>query len=227
MTTLLVVDASSTLCSVALTHQQQTWHLVEEQPRRQAQLLLPMVAEVLQRAQISKSELQGIAYGRGPGSFTGIRIAASVTQGLALALSLPVYGISSLQALAQAAFVQTSATQVMAIMNAHMGEIFWASFVREAELSRALSVERVGAPEFCAQDIKSFSGLLAGDGLAFLPEQDQSWAGLQPLAEMMLPLALDAWHKNLFSQADQHLPVYLREGVAWKKLDEQPSLLRR
>ena len=227
MTTLLVVDASSTLCSVALTHQQQTWHLVEEQPRRQAQLLLPMVAEVLKRAQISKHELQGIAYGRGPGSFTGIRIAASVTQGLSLALSLPVCGISSLLALAQAAFLQTDAAQVLAVMNAHMGEVFWGRFARHADLCQIQGIEQVGIPELCANEIKNFSGALAGDGLTLLPEYDQSLAKLQPQASMMLPLALHAWQQGLFSSIEQHLPVYLRDSVAWKKLDEQPSLLRR
>lgn len=229
MTCLLVVDASSTLCSVALSYQGQQWHLSEEQPRRQAQRLLPMVDELLKKAQVSKQDLQGIAYGCGPGSFTGIRIAASVTQGIALALDLPVLGVSSLQAVAQEVFAQSDAQQVMTIMNAHMGEVFWGAFAREGELCKAISPEQVGSPERCLADVTAFNGEVAGDGLTLpgfthLPQQ---WALVQPQAQYVLALAKDAWTKQLFTTAEQQQPVYLRESVAWKKLSEQPSLLRR
>src|SRR5690554_7993338 len=90
-----------------------------------------MVNEILDSAQVKKHQIEGIAYGCGPGSFTGIRIAASVTQGIALALDLPVYAVSSLQTVAQAVFAQSNAQQVMAIMNAHMGEVFWARFEKD------------------------------------------------------------------------------------------------
>lgn len=229
MTCLLVVDASSTLCSVALSYQGQQWHISEEQPRRQAQRLLPMVDELLKKAQVSKQDLQGIAYGCGPGSFTGIRIAASVTQGIALALDLPVLGVSSLQAVAQEVFAQSDAQQVMTIMNAHMGEVFWGAFERAGNLCKAISPEQVGSPEKCLAEIAEFNGEVAGDGLALpgfihLPQQ---WAQVQPQAQYILPLAKDAWHKQLFTDAEEQQPVYLRESVAWKKLSEQPSLLSR
>lgn len=229
MTCLLVVDASSTLCSVALSYQGQQWHISEEQPRRQAQRLLPMVDGLLKKAQVSKQDLQGIAYGCGPGSFTGIRIAASVTQGIALALDLPVLGVSSLQAVAQEVFAQSDAQQVMTIMNAHMGEVFWGAFERAGNLCKAISPEQVGSPEKCLAEIAEFNGEVAGDGLALpgfihLPQQ---WAQVQPQAQYILPLAKDAWHKQLFTDAEEQQPVYLRESVAWKKLSEQPSLLSR
>lgn len=229
MTCLLVVDASSTLCSVALTHQGQQWHISEEQPRKQAQRLLPMVDELLQQAQISKQQLQGIAYGRGPGSFTGIRIAASVTQGIALALNLPVLGVSSLQAVAQSVFNQSDTTHLMVVMNAHMGEVFWGGFARDGKLCKAITKEQVGKPEQCLAEFSHFNGQVAGDGL-LLPEfatTSQQWAQVQPEAQYLLGLATDAWAKQLFTAAEEQQPVYLRESVAWKKLAEQPSLLRR
>ena len=229
MTCLLVVDASSTLCSVALSYQGQQWHISEEQPRRQAQRLLPMVNEILDSAQVKKHQIEGIAYGCGPGSFTGIRIAASVTQGIALALDLPVYAVSSLQTVAQAVFDQSNAQQVMAIMNAHMGEVFWARFEKDGALCKAISKEQVGSPEQCLADIAAFDGELAGDGLT-LPEfahLSQEWVSVQPDASYALVLAKQAWDNQLFTDAEQQQPVYLRESVAWKKLDEQPSLLRR
>lgn len=231
MSCLLVVDASSSLCSVALGCAEQQWSLVEEQPRRQAQRLLPMVDDLLTQASISKSQLQGIAYGRGPGSFTGIRIAASVMQGIALGLNLPVYGISSLQAVAAAVFLGNAQVQnVLVIMNAHMGEVFWGAFARTAEgLSQAISLEKVGSAEQCLADIAQFDGVLAGNGLQLdeFSELSSEYAQFEPQAEFMLPLAQQAWQHQQFGEASQYQPVYLRDSVAWKKLSEQPSLLKR
>src|SRR5690606_11930464 len=112
MTCLLVLDASSTLCSVALLANNQKWHITEEQSLRHAHRLLPLVDGIVSQAGIRKTAIQGIAYGSGPGSFTGIHIAASVMQGIALALNIPVVGISSLQAVAQSVFKSRDAQQV-------------------------------------------------------------------------------------------------------------------
>lgn len=234
MAYLLVVDASTSLCSVAVQREQQSFSLVESQPRRQAQLLLPMVDELLTQAGIKKTELAGVAYGRGPGSFTGIRIAASVMQGIALALSLPVCGISSLQTLAQTVLKQSKTDYVLALMDAHMGELFWGVYARDGEICQLIGVEHVGSPEQCLAAIAEFKaayphGELAGNGLQqpSFNHFDQAWALLEPQAQEMLVLVQQAWDNQQFSSADQHQPVYLRESVAWKKLDEQPSLLRR
>ena len=209
MTCLLVLDASSTLCSVALLANNQNWHLTEEQPRRHAQRLLPMVDDIVRQA--------------------GIRIAASVMQGIALALDISVAGISSLQAVAQAVFNNSDAQQVMAIMDAHMGEVFWGCYERNGATCRLVGSEKVGAPEQCLQELSTFNGVLAGDGLALpaLAHLDQHWAGVKPQADVMLPLAQQAWQQQQFAAPHDHQPVYLRESVAWKKLAEQPSLLRR
>lgn len=231
MPNLLVVDASSSFCSVALLNQGQSWAMAEEQPRRQAQRLLPMVDELLKKASVDKSQLQGIAYGRGPGSFTGIRIAASVMQGIALALDLPVYGVSSLQALAEQALqLNTEAQQVLVLMNAHMNEVFWAIYKRNLEgISQLQGTEKVGSSAECLADIAQFDGVLAGNGLQLedFSHLEQRYAALEPQAEAMQALVLDAWQNQRFGDFEQHQPVYLRDSVAWKKLDEQPSLLKK
>jgi len=227
---ILVLDASSTLCSVALGDGQQQWHITENQPRRHAQRLLPMVDEVIIQSGLERSQIAGIAYGCGPGSFTGIRIAASVMQGLSMALDIPVVGISSLQAVAQAVFNQTGATEVMAVMDAHMGEVFWGNYQRNGELSSLEGKEKVGSPAEFLAGIHNHSGLIAGDGVFLEPLKDiisQQWGGINPDAQVMLPLALAQWNSSSFSDPEQHQPVYLRDSVAWKKLDEQPSLLKR
>ncbi|WP_430459595.1 tRNA (adenosine(37)-N6)-threonylcarbamoyltransferase complex dimerization subunit type 1 TsaB [Thalassolituus sp. LLYu03] len=228
MSCLLVLDASSALCSVALGNQEQHWEITELQPRGHAQRLLPMVDEVIQAGGLSRRDINGLAYGRGPGSFTGIRIAASVMQGIAIALNLPVAGISSLQAVAQQAFDRSDATQVLAVMDAHMGEVFWGLFERQADLCCLTGAEHVGSPEQFRQALENFTGVIAGDGLrlAALSDLRQDFSDIYPRADVMLRLAQREWAQGAFGAIDQHQPVYLRDSVAWKKLDEQPSLLK-
>ena len=233
MANLLILDASSALCSVSVTTDQGNFHLCEDQPRRHAQRLLPMVDEILQQAGMSKHQLDGIAYGRGPGSFTGIRIAASVMQGIALALDLPVYGCSSLQAVAQeVADTQSihTAQRIAVVMDAHMGEVFWSIFQCDNNgMMQPHGQEHVSTPQVCIDALTDFDGLVVGDGLALeslsaLTADDPT---VQPKTEFMTRLVQAAWKNNEFGSEEQHQPVYLRDSVAWKKLDEQPSLLKR
>ena len=236
MANLLILDASSSLCSVSLLTGQQNWHLCEDQPRRHAQRLLPMVDEVLTQAGLNRQQLDGIAYGRGPGSFTGIRIAASVMQGIALALDLPVYGVSSLQAIAQQ-LVETGSyqpgQQIAVIMDAHMGEVFWGIYqLQDNGQTLLLNSEQVAVPEVCLEQLQQFDGIYAGDGLTLEPiqaalPQDKCNGAIQPATEFMTALVKQAWHDQQFADEEQYAPVYLRDSVAWKKLDEQPSLLKR
>lgn len=229
MSCLLIIDASSSLCSVAINQDGETVWLTEDQPRRHAQRLLPMVDELLVDAGISRGQIDGIAFGRGPGSFTGIRIATAVAQGLSLGLDRPVAGISSLEAVALAVMKETGCERVLSVMDAHMGEVFWGRFSRDGEICRAVDRERVGSPEECLADIATFKGLLAGDGLQLMPfiECSQDFAMVRPEAKAMSAIALEYWNQGCFGDPIDHSPVYLRQSVAWKKLSEQPSLLKR
>ena len=230
MSVILTIDASSSLCSVALNINGELVWNTEEQPRRHAQRLLPMIDDILADSGISRHQLDGLAFGRGPGSFTGIRIAVSVAQGLALGLDLPVCGVSSLEAVALAAASNDeTASKVLAIMDAHMGEVFWGQFDVIDGMTQAGGVEQVGSPELCLTQASEFGGLLAGDGLSLAPfsELNSAYATIQPEARIMAALADREWNNGNFGSPDNQLPVYLRNSVAWKKLDEQPSLLKR
>ncbi|MAE34088.1 MAG: tRNA (adenosine(37)-N6)-threonylcarbamoyltransferase complex dimerization subunit type 1 TsaB [Oceanospirillaceae bacterium] len=230
MSVILTIDASSSLCSVALNINGELVWNTEEQPRRHAQRLLPMIDDILADSGISRSQLDGLAFGRGPGSFTGIRIAVSVAQGLALGLDLPVCGISSLETVALAVASNGEPTnKVLAIMDAHMGEVFWGKFGIVDGLTVADGIEQVGAPELCQTQVETFEGVLAGDGLnlSAFDGVDSAYASVQPEARIMSVLADREWSKGNFGSPDNQLPVYLRNSVAWKKLDEQPSLLKR
>lgn len=237
MSNILVFDTSSSWCSVALSANGRLYCLAEEQPRKQAQLIMPMIDNVCQQAGIKPKELDGIAFGKGPGSFTGLRIAISVAQGLSLATGARLYGMSSMQALAWQAMKQEGAEHVLAIMNAHMGEVFYGAYSKLADaMTECVIPDALCRPEqvdisTLNPDLKWFG---AGDGFQFeaeLPDTVMQLSSINtriaPLAESMMDLALQAWENDEFTAAEYQQPVYLRDTVAWKKLSEQPSLLKK
>src|SRR5690606_41346453 len=128
MSCLLALDTATEACSVALLHEGRVLSRYEVAPRLHAQRLLPMVQEVLDEAGIAIAALDAIAFGRGPGAFTGVRIAIGVVQGLAFALDRPVLPVSNLAVLAQRAHRESGASQVAAAIDARMDEIYWGCF---------------------------------------------------------------------------------------------------
>ncbi|CAM4097180.1 MULTISPECIES: tRNA (adenosine(37)-N6)-threonylcarbamoyltransferase complex dimerization subunit type 1 TsaB [Shewanella] len=221
---LLALDTCTEFCSVALQYQGQVFAREADAPREHSQRLLPMVQEVLQEAGISLSQVDVIAYGRGPGSFTGIRICTSMTQGLALGQDLPVVGISTLAAMAQAAITLKGAAQVATAIDARMGEIYWGEYRAVDGLASLVGEERVCAPEELSSQL-AFDTPLAACGTGFdaypalLTEQMSLVEEAKfPLARFMLPLAEAAVKAGLATEVDQLQPVYLRDTVTWKKL---------
>lgn len=240
MSNILVFDASSSWCSAALSVNGILFSAAEMQPRKHAQLMLPMIEGLCQEAGIKPSELNGIAYGKGPGSFTGLRIAISVAQGLSLATGAKLYGISSLQALAWQGMKQLGQERIVAIMNAHMGEVFYGAYAKASDGMTCIIDDALCKPEdveltpLLAENESFNDWVGAGDGFQFeaqLPESIQQLklidSEISPLAESMMDLALSAWQQDEFTAAEYQQPVYLRDTVAWKKLSEQPSLLKK
>lgn len=237
MATLLILDASSAQCSVSLLYNGDAYHMAEQQPRKHAQRLLAMVDELLANVGVRQSQIDGIAFGRGPGSFTGLRIAAATAQGIAMGLEKPVYGASSLVAMAHGYMRATPDTHawpktVFTVLNAHMGEVFWSAYALPEHPSEGLRVlhdECVTPPEvFLAQwQETSSSKAVVGDGLLLdaCAHIESEHKNLMPLAQDMQSIVLSAWEGGEFGDPDQHPPKYLRDSVAWKKLSEQPTLL--
>ena len=243
MSNILVFDTSSAWCSVTLSAKGIIHSVAEMQPRKHAQLIMPMIDDVCQRAGIKPTELDGIAFGKGPGSFTGVRIAISVAQGLSLATGARLYGISSLAALAwqgmkkmtDASTDSLAAQQVLAVMNAHMGEVFYGAYHYSDHRLEAVIEDRLTKPagvDISTLEASNWIGM--GDGFQFLTEMPEAVSSLNsidedvyPMAESMMDLAIRAWDDGLFTAAELQEPVYLRDTVAWKKLAEQPSLLKR
>ncbi|TKJ68452.1 tRNA (adenosine(37)-N6)-threonylcarbamoyltransferase complex dimerization subunit type 1 TsaB [Pseudomonas viridiflava] len=222
MTTLLALDTATEACSVALLHDGKVLSHYEVIPRLHAQRLLPMIKDLLAEACIAISALDAIAFGRGPGAFTGVRIAIGVVQGLAFALERPVLPVSNLAVLAQRAFRERGVSQVAAAIDARMDEVYWGCYRETGGEMRLVGAEAVMAPELAAlpADITGeWFGAGTGWGYAeripvALSGHD---AGLLPHAQDLLTLATFAWQRGEAVQADDAQPVYLRDKVATPK----------
>lgn len=234
MAHILALDTSTDACSVALLSTEQgvgslQQHFVrfEVAPRKHTQLLLPMVEEVLAEAGKRVADLDMIAFGRGPGSFAGIRIATGAAQGLALAFETPVAGISTLETIALGVLdIVPDAEFILAALDARMDELYWCCYQVRDGVPVALQEERVSAPS----DVylpKDASWTMAGSGVSYLHAMghiadsiSQSFQEIYPSADKMLQLAQRELEAGHLLKPEEAQPVYLRDG-SWKKRDEQ------
>lgn len=222
MPTLLALDTATEACSVALLHDGQVTSHYEVIPRLHAKRLLPMVQALLTEAGVTTAALDGIAFGRGPGAFTGVRIAVGVVQGLAFALERPVLPISNLAALAQRAWREQGAEQVAAAIDARMDEVYWGCFVRDGAEMRLHGTEAVLPPEHAALPpdvVGDWFGAGTGWGYAErIPVAVRGTdASLLPHALDILELGRHAWARGEAVPADEAQPIYLRDNVATPK----------
>lgn len=225
---ILAIDTATEACSVALYNDGSTLAHFELCPREHTQRILPLVKDILSESGVSLAELDALAFGRGPGSFTGVRIGIGIAQGLALGASLPMAGVSTLATMAQGAWRKTGATRVLAAIDARMGEVYWAEYQRdERGVWHGEESEAVLKPEAVAARLAQLSGTWAtvGTGWQAWPEMgtasslDLVDGGVSlPEAEDMLPIALHLLSLNQTVAVEQAEPVYLRNEVAWKKL---------
>lgn len=225
---ILALDTATEACSAALLNQHQLDARFEIAPRDHTQRILPLVQDLLQAQQLELTALDALAFGRGPGSFTGVRIGIGIAQGLALGANLPMIGVSSLATMAQGAWRLTGATRVLAAIDARMGEVYWAEYQRDANGEwQGEETEAVLSPEAAQARIASLEGewTTVGTGWQAYPQlltapgaQLVASEVLLPAAEDMLPLALAAWQRGATVAVEHAEPVYLRNEVAWKKL---------
>jgi len=222
MTTLLALDTATEACSVALLHDGKVLSHYEVIPRLHAQKLLPMIQTMLAEAGIALSAVDAIAFGRGPGAFTGVRIAIGVVQGLAFALERPVLPVSNLALLAQRALREHGAEQVAAAIDARMDEVYWGCYQQQAGEMRLLGSEAVLAPEQVSLPPGAAGDWFgAGTGWGYAERLAVKVAasnpGALPSALDILSLATFAWARGEAIVAEQAQPVYLRDNVATPK----------
>jgi tRNA threonylcarbamoyladenosine biosynthesis protein TsaB len=222
---ILALDTCTESCSAALLYQGELFDRVEITQRGHSELILGMMDELFEQAGANIAEVEVLAFGRGPGSFTGVRVGVGVAQGIAFARDIPVIPISSLAATAQAAVDLFDVDSIAVAMDARMGEIYCASYHVVNGLVHLLDDEKVCPPE------------------AFKPVSEQSWLGIGtgwaeyqstlkenfvdhlkevstqhfPQASNIIKLAQVEIEAGRLLPAEQALPVYLRNNVAKKK----------
>lgn len=219
---ILVIDTATEACSVALQYQGKSYQQFEVCPQQHSQRLLPMVDDVLKQAGVKLQQLDYLGFGRGPGSFTGVRIATGMIQGLALGTDLPVIGISTMATMAQQKHQQTAAKHVAVAIDARMDEVYFGLYAETDGVMSALVEEQVLPPEQALAVMAEFehsfelvgTGWQAYESLSTLINTDVDV--LYPCAEYMLPLA-EAIKEQAVAVEDIQ-PVYLRDKVTWKKL---------
>jgi len=226
---LLAFETSTEACSVALHVDGQVIERFEVAPRRHAELSLPWAQALLDEAGVAKSQLDAIAVGRGPGAFTGVRLAIALGQGLALALDRPLIPVSTLQALALRA--PADADRIIAAIDARMGEVYAACFRREGASLAAMTTETVSTPD--AVQLADARGDWSAVGTGFGAAEGALAARLSshltsvddaalPHASDVAVLALEAYARGERPAPELAEPAYLRNNVALT-LEEQQA----
>ncbi|MBN6152853.1 tRNA (adenosine(37)-N6)-threonylcarbamoyltransferase complex dimerization subunit type 1 TsaB [Xanthomonas sp. AmX2] len=231
---ILAFETATEALSVAVHVDGEVRERFELAPRRHAELALPWAEQLLAEAGIARSQLDAVAFGRGPGAFTGVRLAIALAQGIALALDLPVLPVSTLHALALRA--PGDAPRVLAAIDARMGEIYAAAYARDADGLHALTPERVLAPDAFVLPDSDARWHGVGTGLAAIDGslQRRLAAQLQGIDAQALPHAADVLTLALAAHArgeaiapERAEPAYLRDNVALTLAEQQAQRAAR
>lgn len=232
MTGILAIETSTDACSLALAiGDGEAQERFETAPRRHNRIIFDMLRDLVPGGDLRSQGVECLAYGAGPGSFTGLRIAASAVQGLAFSNDLPAVGVSTLASLAQGALEQGAVStddEVLSLIDARVGEVYCGLY----RFDRGLAVPCVSAWVAKPQELElPGSGPLraVGDGLRFAADFPASTAqrivasrsDVAPRARDLLAIARDLFAKGEFTTAAGVQPVYVRDEIAWKKLSEQ------
>ncbi|MCB1761096.1 MAG: tRNA (adenosine(37)-N6)-threonylcarbamoyltransferase complex dimerization subunit type 1 TsaB [Gammaproteobacteria bacterium] len=223
---LLAIETATEACSAALLLDGEIALRYRVEPRRHSELLLPMMEELLAAAELSLGALDALAFGRGPGSFTGVRIATGVVQGAAFAADLPVVPVSTLAALAQRRHRECGEDRLLPAYDARMGELYWGCYrVGSDGLVQAVGEELVIAPEQI--ELPDEDGGWFGLGSGWASYGEQLMLRLAPevagfdgellcSAQDVALLGAAGFAAGAAVPAEQALPVYLRDRVAKK-----------
>ena len=217
---ILAIDTATEACSATLNIDGVVTSKYEIAPRKHAELILTMVDELLSASDISLTQLDALAFGRGPGAFTGVRIATGVIQGLAMSADCPVVPVSTLAALAQGAILESK--QVACAIDARMGEVYWALYQADDKNIMQLVGEESVCPPDSVNIPTSVDWFGVGSGWETYEQELQDRMretlaryriGDYPSAENICTLAVDAYQRGEFVDAADALPVYLRDKV--------------
>ncbi len=223
---LLAIDTATEVCSAALLNGEALRVDYVETARDHSRLILKMLDALLANAGLAPQQLDGLAFGRGPGSFTGVRIAAGVTQGIALAVDCPVWPVSNLAAIAQRCYRESAVKNVLAAIDARMGEVYWGAYqCNENGLMQACIDESVSAPQHIALPITQDNCIWTGAGTGWCRHEAllleatgqlnlSGFSHQLPHAQDILALARTDLEQGRGLAPESAQPVYLRDKVA-------------
>jgi tRNA threonylcarbamoyladenosine biosynthesis protein TsaB len=219
---ILAIDTSTEACSAAIFIDNEVIERYQLAPRGHGALILGMIDSLLAESGCGLNQMDVLAYGRGPGSFTGVRIAASVTQGLAFGAGLPVLPISSLAAIAEGQYREAGSEKVLVAIDARIQEVYWGAYVRDVnDTMRLVDEECVSEPEkLPSPESTGWYGVGSG------------WSAYREILESRFAPWIDGWHGEFYPKAsniaylashdrerdnwvsaEMALPVYLRNKV--------------
>jgi len=218
---ILAIDTCTDACSAAILADGESWELFELAPRRHAELILPMIQSVLADAGLSPTQMDVVAFARGPGAFTGVRIGTAVAQGIALGADVPLVPVSTLAALALRGAISTAAEHVAPALDARMSQVYAGLFRRCGDGVIEICAERVASPDQ-ALDGPSTAWVGLGSGWDAYPGElalavpgtlGEYLANEHPHAADIARLGAEAIVTVGGVPADQAVPVYLRDRV--------------
>ena len=223
---ILAIDTATEACSAALLIHGDVREQFVVAPRKHSELILPMAEALLAEAGITLRQLDALAFGRGPGSFTGIRIATGVIQGIALGTGLPVVPVSTLAAIAQGVYRERGSERVIAAIDARMGEIYWGCFrLNNEKCMESVTGEGIYKPDSIpVPEIAAWAAAGSAwntyavelEKLITYPLSHVDGEYL-PHAQDIAQLAAYGYQQGLAVPGEQAQPVYLRDQVAWKR----------
>ena len=217
----LAFDTSTEFLSVALLVDGKVTSYFQNAGQAASQLILPQIQTLLESAKMKLSDLDGIAFGAGPGAFTGVRVACGVAQGLGFGANVPVAGINTLHAVAQACFMQNSGSdKVIVCTDARMGEVYFAALEKQDDTWVEISATQVCKPEAAPTlDSSAFFGAGSGwkaydEALSSRNKVMEKLPNITPTAEAVLQLAMPIFAAKQAQPASEARPIYIRNRVA-------------
>lgn len=222
---ILAIDTATAMCSAALSMQGVVSERCRLVPQGHGEWILSMIDGLLQEANTTVNELDALAFGRGPGSFTGVRMAISIAQGLGFGAGLPLLPVSNLAMVAQGCFREHGCEHVLVAMDARMNEVYFAEYHIVDEGMTLLGEERLLPPNEPPAITGHEPVVAVGTGWSAYPELiEQIPVSIElvdddrlPRAEDALPIACSMYQKGETEEVMDVRPTYLRNKVAWKK----------
>ena len=217
---IVALDTATEACSVALMCNGDVQFRYQVAAKIHAKVLLPMLDELMAEAQLNPSQLDAVAFGRGPGGFTGVRIATAAAQAIALGVDIPAAPVSTLAAIATRARRETNQQKIAVAIDARMGEVYWGAYLADSIEPVLMGEETVCSPDHVA--LLDSKWVAAGTGWQTYPEQLIAASGATvvdgvdpfPHAVDILSIGAEIIEQGRGVDAEMALPVYLRDNVA-------------